>query len=190
MTESPAPEADRNQLARAIGSLIWKDPARILDVVSQFRDSGAVIECGLRGGSMEPAIPRGSRLRIQIGRAAPFRVGDVIAFVQESGICVHRVAHLGRGPRSRDHIVTQGDACFNPDAPVGLRQVVGPVIEFRHGERWTTVANPSSAGRAQSLVGRSLLTLIAALTEVDVRLGRCAARFLRIRKEEPAAVEA
>lgn len=190
MPESPTPEADRNQVIRAIGLLIWKDPGRILDAATLLRGTDAVIECRLRGGSMEPAIPRNAMLRIHLGRAAPYRVGEVVAFVQDSGICVHRVACLGRGQQTRDLVITQGDACFYPDPPVSTRQVLGPVTEYRHKEDWVPTSDQAPPGRARSLVGRVLLMLVAGLTELNVNMARGAARALRLRKERAMAAEA
>lgn len=190
MTESSAQEADREQLARAIGSLIWKDPERILEAVSCLRGPDTVIECRLRGGSMEPALPRGATLRISLGRAAHYRVGEVVAFVQDSGICVHRVACLGRGQRARDYIVTQGDACFYPDPPISTRHVLGPVTEFRHNEDWFPTGDQASADRARSFFGRILLKLVAGLMELNVNMARGAARALRLRKERAVAADA
>ena len=183
MTEPSAREVDREQLARAIGSLIWKNPERILDVVSRLRGSDTVIECRLRGGSMEPAVPRGATLRISLGRVAPYRVGEVVAFVQAASVCVHRVAFLGRSQKARDYIITQGDACFYPDPPISTRLVLGPVTEFRLKGDWVPTGDQASMGRARSFLGRTLLTLIAGLMELDIRLGQRAAKVLRIRKE-------
>lgn len=177
------PEADRDQLGRAVGSLIWKDPERILEAVSRLRGSDSVIVSQIRGASMGSAIPRGSALRISLGRAAPYRIGEVVAFVQDSGICVHRVAYLGRGRRAKDYVVTQGDACFYPDPPVSSQRVLGRVTEFRYEERWLPAADRASRDRAQSLAGRLLLKLVAGLLEVNVRLAQVAAGILRIRKE-------
>lgn len=190
MTEPSAREFDREQLARAIGSLIWKDPERILDVVSGLRGSDIVIECRLRGGSMEPAIPRGATLRISLGRVAPYRVGEVVAFVQDAGICVHRVAFLGRSQRARDYIITQGDACFYPDSPINTSLVLGTATEFRLEGDWIPTTDQASVGRARSFLGRTLLKLIAGLMELDIRLAQSAAKVLRIRKESAAAAEA
>ncbi len=189
MTELPAPESDREQLARAIGSLIWKDPERILDAVSRSRGSDIVIECRLRGGSMEPAIARGSRLRIDAGQAPPYPVGAVVAFVRESDICVHRIAYVGRGRKSSGSIITQGDACLNPDPPMDVSRVIGTVSWMRQGECWSEVAAQAAPGRAQSFLGRSFLKLISTLMEIDMRLARTAAKALRVRKENAVAVE-
>jgi hypothetical protein len=189
VTEPSVHEIDR-ELARAIGSLIWKDPERILDVVSRLRGSDTVIECRLRGASMEPAIPRGATLRVSLGRVAPYRVGEVVAFVQDAGICVHRVAFLGRSQRTKDYILTQGDACSYPDAPISTSRVLGPVTEFRLEGDWVPMGDQDSRARSRSLLGRTLLKLIAGLMQLDIRLGQRVAKFLRIRKETPAAAEA
>jgi len=186
MSAPSAPQADPGELQRAVGALIWKDPGRILDAVSRLRGTAAAIECTLRGASMGAAIPAGARLRIDLGRGAPYRVGEVVAFVRGSGICVHRVAYLGQGPRASDQLVTQGDACFYPDAPVAARCVLGPVTELDDGAGWRPVAGPSSRDRSQSAIGRALLGALSALTELNVPLARCAARVLRLRKESAA----
>jgi hypothetical protein len=190
MNPSSPPDADRRELARAIGSLIWKNPALILDSVSRLRGSDTVIECRLRGGSMGAAIPSGSMLRIDLGRSGPYRVGEIIAFVRESGICVHRVAYLGRRERTRDFMVTQGDACFYPDPPVSTHAVLGAVTDFRCGDDWVATDMQVSAGRAGSITGKILLGLVAGLLELNVPVARGVAGALRIRKESATAAEA
>jgi len=172
---------------RAIGSLIWKDPDRILDMVSRFRDSGAVIECRLRGGSMGAAVPRGSMLRISLAGAGPYRIGQVVAFADYSGICVHRVVYLGRGSSVRDYIITQGDACFYPDPPVKCERVLGAVTAFRQGDDWMSISVPPLPDRAHSPLGKALLSLIGGLLEMNVRVAQVAAKCLRIRKENASA---
>lgn len=189
MSDSTPPGFGRADLARAIGSLLWKNPERLLDAVSRLRGSDAVIECGLRGASMEPAIPRGSALRIDLGRPAPYRIGEVVAFVQDSGICVHRVAYLGRGKRRADFLVTQGDGCFYPDPPINLRQVLGPVTAYRVENGWIPSSGQGSAGRARSLTGRILLALVARLMELNVTVAQAIARALRLRKERAMATD-
>ena len=87
---------------------------------------------------------RGATLRISLGRVAPYRVGEVVAFVQDAGICVHRVAFLGRSQRARDYIITQGDACFYPDPPISTPLVLGPVTEFRLKGDWVPTADQAS----------------------------------------------
>jgi hypothetical protein len=190
MSAPRAPQADLAELHRAVGALLWKDPERVLETVARLRGTGAVLECTLRGASMGAAIPKGARLRIELGRGAPYRVGEVVAFVRDPGICVHRVACLGQGARVKDHLVTQGDACFYPDEPVAARRVLGRVTQYRAGEGWKPVAGPSPSERSQSALGRALLRAVSLLMETSVPLARGAARLLRLRKESAAPVEA
>jgi len=178
-----APEADRNLLASAIGSLIWKDPNRILDNVAQLRGTGAVIECNLRGGSMGTAIPAGSAIRIRLEAARPYRVGEIVAFVVHDGLCVHRIAYLGAGARAGNYVITQGDACQNPDSPIEVSHILGPAIEYKSGKDWTPPAERSIGSRASSFLGRNLLRVVAWLLQIDVRAATLAVKILRLRKE-------
>lgn len=180
--------AGASELARAIGSLIWKDPRRILENVAMLRGSGAVIECNLRGASMGTAIPAGSTVRVRLDAARPYGVGEVVAFVVHDGLCVHRIAYLGKGARARAYLVTQGDACFYPDAPIEPRHILGPVLEFQSGGGWLAVSGTLTQDRAASFWGRSLLQMMSRLLEIDVRLATYAARILRLRKERAVSV--
>jgi len=183
MPAPAAPEAERNLLASAVGSLIWKDPNRILDNVAQLRGTGAVIECKLRGGSMGTAIPAGSAIRIRLEAARPYRVGEIVAFVVHDGLCVHRIACLGAGARAGRYVVTQGDACQNPDSPIEVSHILGPAIEYKSGKDWLPPVERSSGSRAASFWGRGLLRVVAWLLQMDVRVATLAARVLRLRKE-------
>ena len=160
---------------QAIVSLVWKNPDRVLDVVARLRGTKDNIECRLRGGSMESAIPRGSTLRIGLRARVPLRVGEVVAFAEESGVCIHRVVYRGRGPRAKGYVVTQGDACLCPDPPVGEDRVLGPVTAFQQRDVWAAPGAPPPSARARSLASRVLQLAISALMEVDVQLGRFAA---------------
>jgi hypothetical protein len=167
---------DREQRLRAIGALIWSDPGRIMENAARLRGTDAVIEMQLRGGSMGAAIPAGSTLRIALGRTGPCRIGEVVAFVRRSDVCVHRVAYLGRGARAHEYLVTQGDGCYYPDPPIRASEVLGPVVEFRHDGVWRRTGEQPSPDRAQSAIGRGLLCLVANLMEYSVPLARAAAR--------------
>jgi hypothetical protein len=177
MAASPAAQ-------RAIGALIWKDPGRILETAAKLRGTDAVLECRLRGGSMGAAIPAGSALRIDVGRTQPARVGEVIAFMRDDGLCVHRVAH-----RHGERLVTQGDACFYPDEPIDDAHVLGPVTGFLDGAEWKPVGDARPGDPALTIGARALLGIVASLAKIDVRLAGFAARALRMRKEGPANAE-
>ena len=107
-----------------------------LAAVSLLRKAQGVLECQLRGGSMERAIPAGSRIRIRFIGPESYRTGQVIAFLVGSGMCVHRIVYCGRWRRAKNYLLTQGDRCLLPDAPVKVESVLGPVTEFEHEGRW------------------------------------------------------
>ena len=133
---------------------------------------------------MGAAIPAGSALRIDVGRSAPACVGEVIAFVRDDGLCVHRVVH-----RAGALLVTQGDACFYPDEPIDDARVLGAVGAFLDGAEWRAVGAAPPDARARTLTGRALRAIVASLTRADVRLARFAARTMRLRREGPANAE-
>ena len=162
---------------RAIGALIWKDPERILASASRLRGFDQEVEIRLRGSSMGAAIPQDSLLRIRFGTTAPVQIGEVVAFVANAKVFVHRVVYRGRGTRAKDYIVTQGDACLCPDPPMNSDRVLGTVTECFHKERWAPPGLPISKIRADSVVSRTLQRVVAWVMELDIRLAQFVARL-------------
>jgi hypothetical protein len=134
---------------------------------------------------MGRTIPAGSSVRVRLDAARAYRVGEIVAFVVHDGLCVHRIAYLGEGARTRGFLVTQGDACSNPDAPIKYQHILGPVVAFRADGDWRAVGHPALGERCTSSWARFLLKLVARLLELDVRLATGAAKALRLRKESP-----
>ncbi len=168
----------RSAIARLIGS----DPQRILTIAARFRGAGKTLECRLRGGSMEPAIPREARLSILLGPTTPYEVGDVVAVVDGSRICVHRVVYLGSGGR-HGYVITQGDACYYPDPPTKTEYILGRVTAYEQAESWREPGASRSSDRARSKTGSTLLFLVAALLKIHVGIARFCVRVLRVRRD-------
>jgi hypothetical protein len=59
---------------------------------------------------MEPTIPSGAEVRLRCGATAA--VGDVVAFIRDDHIVLHRVEALSPSGR---WVLTRGDACVFPD---------------------------------------------------------------------------
>lgn len=173
-TDSGQDVVQRN---RAISSLVWKHPEVILNAAAQLQDSDAPIECRLRGASMEPTIAMGARLQIRLGEGGPYHCGDVVAFVLDGGVCVHRVVRCGSGQRSANHLITQGDACLCPDPPIAASQVLGRVTIPRNDQGFAPPAPRPPVARSGSLVARALLELVACLMKIDIRIGQFSARL-------------
>ena len=161
-----------------MGSLIWKDAERILETAARLRNSDQVIECRLGGSSMESAIPRESRLRVGLDNSLPFRVGEVIAFVEDSAVFVHRVVYQGVRPHTETFVVTQGDACLCPDPPLRADRVLGRVTLMKQDGDWSAIASRPAGVRADSTVSRVLLRLVCRLMEVNISVAKVAARLI------------
>lgn len=115
------------------------------------------------GGSMLPAIAPGQPLRLRCGEA--FATGDVIAFVIEEQMAVHRVIARGDG-----WILTRGDARVLPDPPLTeLDRVVGRVVSLVDGGVDRAVPSPRPSFIA-AIVQRILLTKAADAAVITRRM--------------------
>jgi len=101
--------------------------------------SAAPVESELRGASMEPAIPAGSRVRITPHDDERLRVGQVVVFVAGSRVMVHRIVHVGARGAARAFVITQGDGNWLCDPPVERARIAGEVVDCRVDEAWRAV---------------------------------------------------
>ena len=104
--------AAENERLGSIGAFIWAARERVLATAGQHAGDSPerVIECRLRGASMAGAIPAGSRIQIALA-SGPFQVGDVIAFMNDAQVVVHRIVHASgrRDAQGNALIITRGD---------------------------------------------------------------------------------
>lgn len=99
MTDDPRIEALQGESLAAVASL--------------WRRTGRELRARFGGSSMEPTLPPGTEVLLRCGeRGSP---GDVIAFVAEGRLVVHRVVALAR---DGTWTLTRGDARVLPDAPI------------------------------------------------------------------------
>lgn len=85
----------------------------------------------LAGTSMQPLI-RMNRDRITILplKKAP-KVGDIVLFQRADGAyVVHRVYRI-----EKDSVITLGDNCEQPDAPLPKDKILGKVVQIQRGNR-------------------------------------------------------
>ena len=135
--------------------------AQDLHMVRMLLDSGKQIESVVSGGSMERAVPLGSRIRIRRCDERVRSRGQVVAFLAGERIVVHRIVHAGvRGP-ARQFLITQGDADWLCDPPVSIDLVAGCVDEVSIDGQWRAIgpARISPVQRAFSAAARVLLVL-------------------------------
>jgi hypothetical protein len=101
-----------------------------------MRDSKCVFETTVKGTSMEPTIPDGTRVRIRASDAAALQVGEVVACVSKGALFAHRVVHFRpRGPGG-PCVITRGDNLALCDPPTRASEVLGRVTEIESAEGW------------------------------------------------------
>lgn len=95
----------------------------ILDI---WRETGKVSEMVVYGRSMEPAIPKGSRVRVQ-HTVEGVRIGSIIVFKNGDHLTAHRVVEILEKGSGERRFVTQGDWTGLRDGEIEERCVVGRV---------------------------------------------------------------
>jgi phage repressor protein C with HTH and peptisase S24 domain len=83
-------------------------------------DEGIAVRFRARGRSMFPAIADGDV--VEISPEQHHGEGDVVMVDGDNGIRVHRVVSACDG-----YLITHGDSCMEPDAPVSSDAIVGRV---------------------------------------------------------------
>jgi hypothetical protein len=122
------------------------DRESLLPVVASRLGHDAVFESAIRGSSMCPAIPKFSRLRVQLlGKRSP-EPGDVLYFLADDGFMVHRLVRQVSARNGDRYHLTIGDNCLAPDPPVPEDRVLGIVItvEATSGRREPGAPRPTS----------------------------------------------
>jgi len=104
-------------------------------LASLVRQAGAFVEVRHTGNSMVPCLPTECLLRIRCGDPE-WGPGSVLAVRVPDGIVTHRAMHRGRSRRSRDYVITRGDAAWLPDRPFQESMVLGVVTAVKVDGRW------------------------------------------------------
>lgn len=167
------------------GELDLVEGEALAAVASLWRKTGRELRARFGGSSMEPALPPGTEVVLRCGETgAP---GDVIAFVADGRLVVHRV--VAQAPDGA-WTLTRGDARVLPDVPIRDREaVLGRVAGlWRAGSlegvpaptdslprRWAVdlacVALRASPGAATAVL-RSLHTATRVARSVRLMMGR------------------
>lgn len=162
-------------LAAAIASLLNDDQDRILSLASSLRAPGRTIESTVKGNSMGPGLPPGSRIRIDMSPASEHRVGDVVAFVGGPQVVVHRIVHAGP-----EYFLTRGDALVSPDRPIRRDQVVGRVVAMARGREWGALEPPARRGAAATACAPVVLAVARLLLRVGPGVAGAAVRMFHL----------
>ena len=89
------------------------------------------------GKSMRPLIQPGDQVLIKHGHIN-VRRGDVIVFLQEEKMVVHRLLRICKDG-SKTIFITKGDNTSYLDSPISAHQVIGRVLKIKRGDRWVLI---------------------------------------------------
>jgi hypothetical protein len=180
MAERHALSGERSERLSSFGSFIWADPARVLAAAGRHTGDGqaSVIECRLRGASMAPAIPPRSRIRIAC-TGKPYRNGEVVAFMSDAQVVVHRIVYRRRLRGTDELLITRGDAMIIPDRPIEAGAVLGRVVAMATGTDWQPVGAQMLLPRRERLLASALLVVCVETLHVSVPLAQRLACWLQ-----------
>ena len=121
----PTPQT-ANRICAVSAFLLEREP--LLPIVASRLGSEAIFDSEIRGSSMAPAIPKFSRLSVQLlGTRVP-QAGDILYFLADDGFMIHRVVRHVLARNGERYYLTIGDNCLAPDQPVSERRILGTVI--------------------------------------------------------------
>jgi hypothetical protein len=156
------------QTADRIGAVseFLLDRESLLPVVASRLGGDAIFESAIRGSSMCPAIPKFSRLRVQLLGTRCAGPGDVLYFLADDGFMIHRVVRQLLAGSGELYYLTIGDNCLAPDPPVPEHRVLGVVItvETTSGQR------PPGPPRSRSVLHRIARGISVPATYVASRI--------------------
>jgi hypothetical protein len=131
-------------------------------VASLWRKTGRELRARFGGSSMEPGVPPGTEVVLRCGESGG--PGDVIAFLSDGRLLVHRVV-----ARARDGAwtLTRGDARLLPDVPiVDAEAVVGRIAGI-----WSAGSVVAVPAPPESLARRWVLGAFAAVLRASPKAG-------------------
>ncbi len=133
---------------------------------------------------MGPALPPGSRIRIELIDRARYEIGEVIAFLVGSQVIVHRVVHRGGAGAAAGHVLTRGDATLVPDPRLQQVRILGPVTGVWREGRWTALCGAPRLSFRARIVAR--LVLRAAMGTLYLSPRAIASMFTLFKRTERA----
>jgi signal peptidase I len=145
-------------------------------IAKRILDGGAItgtVQLPVVGMSMAPTFADGEIVAMRGDDADTYAIGEIVVFRREGGLVIHRIVD-----RSRDLIVSRGDARFAPDPPFPASAILG------------RVEGPSNPMEKASAPARALsataVMLCGGAMRIHPALGRSAARWLTHIERGPA----
>jgi hypothetical protein len=174
--EVPAPASA--EAVAAAAAFLRDHPARIRAVARGLKGSERSLDSVVSGHSMGSQLPDGAPIRIQLCQRDVYEPGEVVAFLTDRQVAVHRVHFCGRRGRRRGMLITRGDAHLYPDLPIHVSSVLGTVVAVRTERGWCPPAVPPLRPLPQRALARVWLTVASALCLTDLDFARRSLGFL------------
>jgi hypothetical protein len=176
LSRDSAPEVEELGSARlrALGIFFENRPDRIRSVAAQLQQSGRVIESRVEGSCMGRCLPDRSSIRIRLCREESFAPGQIVAFLNETRLTVHRVHFSGSRGRRKGMLVTRGDARAFPDPPLAADSVLGVVVGVESEGRWIDPPPAESLPWHKRALSWASIRVIAAFGLAGVGFARAA----------------
>jgi hypothetical protein len=152
---------------------------RLLAFSSFLKDGSREFGSWVRGRSMGNVLPDGSQIRVRMVPERDLAIGQVVAYVTEDRMVVHR---LVRFTKSRDdhYLITRGDATVCCDRPVLASSVIGVVTEHRSTGVWEPVSPSQDRGSTVGWIASAISVGIGGLVRLSPRFAdRMAIRLIR-----------
>jgi signal peptidase I len=152
------------------------DGNRLVAFSGFLKQGSREFETVVRGGSMGPALPNGSGIRVRFASDSEYVKGAVVAYVAHDRIIAHRIVHriVSHG---KAYLLTRGDSTVLCDSPVSVSVVVGLVTHFASDGEWLPVAPLA----LRPLAFRFRATFIAWTIAAIARFSPRAAQLLALR---------
>jgi hypothetical protein len=148
---------------------------RLLALSSFLKDGTTEFGSSVRGRSMGKALPDGSHIHVRLVPQRDLRVGQVVAYVAEDRMVVHRVVRLATWHQDQ-YLVTRGDATVVCDRPVLALSVVGVVTDHCTIDVWEPVGAPPVRGFLVNRMASAISALLGGLVQLSPQLADWAAR--------------
>jgi hypothetical protein len=150
---------------------------RLLALSSFLKDGTTEFASSVRGRSMGRALPDGSRIHIRFVPPSEVKIGQVVAYVAEDRMVVHRLVRLATWHQDQ-YLITRGDATVVCDRPVLASSVVGVVTDHCTTDIWEPVGAPCVRGFLVNRTAVAISAILFGLVQLRPRLADWTARSI------------
>jgi signal peptidase I len=142
------------------------DSERLLAFSSLLSKSSREFEFLLQGKSMEPLLPDGSKIRVQLAADDQFMVGQVVTYVAKDRVVAHRLVRPMKSGGHR-YLITRGDSTVCCDLPILATSVLGLVTGFSTTGPWQPIGPPPERWFGFRWMAFLISSLVGAILKVS-----------------------